>query len=1296
MLRKRTWILLLIALGLRLLLLGWDAGGVSSSIHPDERQVGYVTEKIDGWFADPGFFAYGSLHFQAVRAAAFTLGDGVRGLVVGGRLLSVAASMLAIFLGFAMAHRAWGRRTGELFLVLVAWVPLDLQQSHFATVEAHHAAWVMLALAACYWLATGGREIAAATAGAAVGASLAVKVASLALGLPLALAILLAARHKELLHLWRLISVAAGAAVFTFWLSQPWAFAGGRPPLALFAALAVTVAALHLAGRTTGWTRRAVAGIAVIAAVLAIGWMATLAGLGNGAPTLLGASLNPAYLQGVGEQVAMVMGRTDVAYVRVYVDSLIVLYPLRELALWGWGPLLLLAAIIAATAGVRRLSVRWRRWLTGRWTNSSVLLLILLAWLIPMAFRLSTLYVKFLRYWEPLVVPAVLVVAWWLVRLPKRYRRPVLRTVAAGTIVWGLAYVWAFVDPHPHLTASEWLQPMLSPDQVVAFETWDETIGLSPEDGAIERIDLPSYDLPDDREKVERWCQQLDRADWVVLTSNRVFRTVLENDRRFPHTARLYRLLLAGEAGFEPATRVSRGPRIFGLRWPVQLADESFVNYEFPQVLILRRTSHIAPEELADRVERPLPFLEELDFAGLERSFIDGLPVVSPVPSGVRQILDVTIWLVVFAGLGIAFWGLLLPVVRGWPDAGVGLALATGWIAPAWLMWMGSELGFWTTGPATASWIYLGLVVAGAVAIRMRWREAAAILRRRYPAIVKVLVVTAVVALLFLAVRAVNPAIHWGEKPMDFSFLNAFVRAQQWPTGEPWMAGMPLHYYYFGEVLAAFPILIAGCSPAVGYNLMSATIPALSAAILASLGLLLARRRRWGAAWLLAVLVLLTGNLAWPWLVGAAREGNLFDVWWATSRVIPGFAIDEYPLWTALFADLHGHFIALPVMLAALLWGWICVEASGRRWIVAAVMCGISTAALVATNPWDLFILTTTLGVGVVAAARRPLIGIVRLGAAAAVSLLAAAPFAVELVAGISAGAGERGLFLTDADFAPAWAILRHFGLFLIPLGVLALVTLGRRSWIVLPTVTVGVIAGLWFDSSAAALALAATAIFATVAVRTRDRLSRLAWSLATMGALAIAATERFTLIDRMNTLFKVYNGVWVLLAVALAILLCAPVAAGAGSPSPSGSLSNWWRSSTFPWESPRRGGGRASRLPGRLSTDRPSSPPRILRPGSWFARWRASAVPARQLPRRQATPTASSPASPCTPANPPWSGGIGISSSAANRRRRSPNVLRTSRPSTPALTGVRAARCSTVMGSAGSCSPTWSANGTS
>lgn len=1145
MLRKRTWLLLLLALGLRLLLQGWDSGYSSSSLHPDERQVSFVCEKTDGWFSDPGFFAYGSLHFQAVRIGSIALGmgDSLRGLTVGGRLVSLAASMLALILGWVLARRAWGRNTADLFLLLMAWVPLDLQQSHFATVEAHHSAWVVVAIAACFWLARGGRGPAAIAAGTAVGASLAVKVASLPLGLPLVLAIFLAGRLR-LPEILRLSMLAGSALVATFWVCQPWAFAEGRPPLVLIGLPAAAAIALHFGGQRDGTVHRALIAAAVVCAVIAAVQVAALLDLGGGpvnqapAAVAAGPDLNPGYVRGVGEQIRMVLGEADLPYVRVYAHTLPVLYPLRELALWGWGPMLLLAAVAAAAAASRRLTIRWRRWLAGRWNEGSVLLLLLLAWLLPMSVRLSTLQVKYLRYWEPLVVPAALVAAWWLCRLRPRLRRRAFTVVAAGTVLWGVAYVWAFVDPHPHRTASEWLAPLLEDGQVVAFETWDETIALDVVDGAVERISLPSYDLPDDEAKALRWAGELDRADWVVLTSNRVLRTVLANPQRFPLTARLYRVLLNGEAGFELLTRVRRGPRIFGLSWPVQGADESFVNYEFPQVLIFRRVADVSPEEIVERVLRPLPYLDELGFSGLERTLIEPAPSTPAVPSRSRQVIDLAVWTLVISGLGLATWVLLLPLLKNLPDAGIGLALTTGWILPAWLLWLGSELRIWEVGPATATWIFLALIGAGAVQASRAHRVIAAAFRRRRSAILKVLAVTAAVGLFFLVVRAFNPAIYWGEKPMDFAFLNAFLRSPVWPPGEPWMAGMPLNYYYFGEILAAFPILVTGCSAGVGYNLIAAAIPAFGAAVLAGFSLVLARRRRWFAAALLPLLVLLTGNLAWPWLLDLAHGGKIFDLWWATSRVVPGFAIDEYPLWTALFADLHGHFIALPVFLATLFWGWVTVRAGGRQWAAAAGLCGLGAAVVVATNPWDLFLLTAILAVSVVAAARRPLAGLGRLAAAGAFSLAAALPFVFELVAGINAGAGGRGLFLTDADFAPAWAVLRHFGLFLVPLAVLALAILGRRWWLVLPVAGLGILGGLAFNSTAAALALAVAAVFAIVTVSRRHRLERFAWAMATLGCLAIAACERFTLIDRMNTLFKIYNGVWVVLALALAALL--------------------------------------------------------------------------------------------------------------------------------------------------------------
>ncbi len=1147
MLRRRTLLLFLLAFVLRLLLQGWDVGVTSSSAHPDERQVGFVTERAQGWFADPNFYAYGSLHFHAIRltATVLGLGDELRDIIVSGRVISLAGSMLAIFLGWLIASRAWGRRTGDLFIVLAAWVPLDLQQSHFTTVEAHHTAWVMAALAACFWLASRGRALGATAAGAAIGASLAVKVASLALGLPLVVAALLAARRRGFLTALRLLATAGAAGMAGFWLCQPWAFAGGHPPASIIAAAVAVATALAIRNRLGNRGRWTLLAIALLGSVMVALQLAALVGIGGGvvsklgSAALVGTALNPEYLEGVGNEIAMVVGSADVAYVRVYAHTLPVLYPLRELAVWGWGLLLVLATLAGGVAGCGWLARRWRRWLSRHWNNSSILLLILLTWFVPMALRLSTLQVKFLRYWEPLVVPAALIASWWLMRLPRKIRSRAVLAVASGTVLWGLAYTWSFLEPHPHRTASDWISPMLADQQVVAFEHWDEHIALRLEKGgSVERAELPSYELPEDDEKIATWTGALARSDWVVLTSNRVYRTVLANPDRFERTARLYRLLLSGEAGFEVLTRVGRGPRIFGLRWPVQRADESFLNYEFPQVVILRRVTDIDPESLADQVSRPLPFLEEMGYAELQRHYLAPVPALAPVPSRARQLFDLTIWIIVFTGLGFAAWALLLPVLRGLPEAGLGLALATGWIAPAWLLWMGSELRIWSVGPNTASWIFLALLTAGAVATVARWPTIVTTVRRRSSAIVTVLAVIVVIGALFLLVRAWNPAIYWGEKPMDFSFLNAFLRSPEWPPGEPWMAGMPLHYYYFGEVLAVYPMLVAGCSSGVGYNLISATIPALFAGVLAGFGLLLTRRRVVAAASALPFLVLLTGNLAWPWLIRTWTKGNIFDLWWATSRVIPGFAIDEYPLWTTLFADLHGHFIAFPVLLATFAWGWLCVTVEDRRWMVASALCGVCAAVVVATNPWDLFILTSTLAVGVIAAARRSIRGLMRLGVAAAVSVLAAAPFIVELVAGISAGAGERGLFLTDADFAPAWAILRHFGLFLIPLTALAIAILGRRFWLVLPTAAVGVIAGLSFKSSAAAIALAATAVFATIAVRSRDRLDRLGWSMAALGTLAVAACERFTLIDRMNTIFKVYNGVWVLLAFGLAAAL--------------------------------------------------------------------------------------------------------------------------------------------------------------
>ncbi|MEN8164362.1 MAG: DUF2298 domain-containing protein, partial [Acidobacteriota bacterium] len=1098
--RRSLLALVFLATAVRLLTQAWDAG-TPPSPHPDERHVVAVTEDLSGWFSNPGFFAYGSLHFQAVRIMTAAIGHERKwsGLIGGGRTLSLAASIGALLLGMWMAMRAWGIRTALIFGWLAAWLPLDQQLSHFATVEAHHAFWVAAALAAMFQMArraafssgilknqdkgTGvgflplspfqtpsparGSGIAgswpwALVAGAAVGASLAVKISSLALVIPLVLAIVCAvARSRRGTTVWLVLPVVVGGMV-AFGLGQPWAFEGGRA------------------------------------------WLA---------------HLNPEFLRGLSQQIAMVSGASDLPYVRIYGPTMPVFFSLRELGLWALGPALTVAALWGSAMGATLMVRRWRRFFRGRFSDGSLLLLLLLAWVIPMAIRLSTLEVRFLRYWAPLVIPMTLVAAWFLARLRSARGRRLRGAVLGLTAVWGIAYLWAFVEPHPFATAAPWLRTVVGEEDVVAWEHWDEHLGGIGAGG----VTLESYNLPDDDTKVTAWCATLAEADWVILTSNRVRRTVLANPDRYPRTSRLYRLLLAGEAGFEVAATASRAPRLAGLRAPVQRADESFVNYEFPRVVVLRRVGETDAGHLAELSRQPRVDLESLSASALDRRFVEPARCIPPKPTPARQVLALGFWLGFFVLGAAAWWLLLMPWLRSWPDAGLGLAVTTGWIVPAWILWFGSEVFSLPVGPASATVIVVVLTLGALVVSARRWNKVRRVAASRRRGMIAVASVFAGVFALFLVVRLFNPAIHWGEKPMDFSFFNAFVGASQWPPGEPWMAGEELHYYYFADVLAAFPTLVVGSDTAVAYNLMCATVPALAAAPLAALGLLVARRRRRRWFFLMPFGVLLVGNLGWPWLLNLARAGRWFDLWWATSRVIPGYAITEYPLWAALFADLHAHFVALPVIIVAGLWAWVVVQVSDRRWVGAAVMCGLVAAVLAATNPWDLPVFALSLLFAVVAVAPKPVNALARLGTAALFSVIAAAPFLVELVTwlGGSGGVGGRPLvFVTPGDYAPWWAVLRHFGLFLAPLAAAAVIRSRKDLAITGVLAAAGVVVGLAFSSSAASVTLAGAAMFLTMIRWAADRWLATAWSLAGTAMVVVALAERLTLMDRMNTIF--------------------------------------------------------------------------------------------------------------------------------------------------------------------------------
>lgn len=181
-------------------------------------------------------------------------------------------------------------------------------------------------------------------------------------------------------------------------------------------------------------------------------------------------------------------------------------------------------------------------------------------------------------------------------------------------------------------------------------------------------------------------------------------------------------------------------------------------------------------------------------------------------------------------------------------------------------------------------------------------------------------------------VRGFQPVIEGLEKYMDFGFVNAILRSEFLPPHDMWLAGYTINYYYFGHLICAMLSLLSQIPPFFAYNLMIAVIFALCFSASFSLVLnfchatILALGKKMKSVILLIIVALLGA-----YLVSCA--GNLQTVyhlltkgsesyWYpdATRFIVKKFGasdetIHEFPFYSFVVADLHGHVSNIPMVL---------------------------------------------------------------------------------------------------------------------------------------------------------------------------------------------------------------------------------------------------------------------------------------------------------------------------------------------------------------------------------------------
>lgn len=225
-------------------------------LHPDERFLIWVTNDISpvkslSEYFDTarsslnphnrghGFYVYGTFPLFLTRY----LVEGIFGHPGWqetsdlGRLLSALADLGTVCLVYAMGRRLYGRRVALLGMAFSAATVLQIQQSHFFTMDTFTTFFSTLALYYAVQVASSESEAPLKQLSLAFGVALGMAVASkintalVAFTLPLAMAIYALRlppqeRERQALRLALYLSLAAAISLLVFRLLQPYAFSG--------------------------------------------------------------------------------------------------------------------------------------------------------------------------------------------------------------------------------------------------------------------------------------------------------------------------------------------------------------------------------------------------------------------------------------------------------------------------------------------------------------------------------------------------------------------------------------------------------------------------------------------------------------------------------------------------------------------------------------------------------------------------------------------------------------------------------------------------------------------------------------------------------------------------------------------------------------------------------------------------------------------------------------------------------------------------------------------------------------
>lgn len=336
----------------------------------------------------------------------------------------------------------------------------------------------------------------------------------------------------------------------------------------------------------------------------------------------------------------------------------------------------------------------------------------------------------------------------------------------------------------------------------------------------------------------------------------------------------------------------------------------------------------------------------------------------------ILDLLYIVKWWAVFFFLGISFFPLTSRIFSSFIDKGYIFSKVIGLVFVSYVIYV---LGTFHLLKFTTLNIFIVWLLITAISFFFLRKE-----NFNFKKNIKIFLFEEIIFLFTLIlwsyVRAHQPDIHDLEKFMDYGFINSILRSEYFPPRDMWLTPLSINYYYFGHLFTAVITKISYIPAFITFNLMVATIFAFTFTLSFSIGINLIQqikkislKKTFIFGFLFAYVVSLSGNLQTIFSLFKNYNGELPVPFWELPLSIFTFpngywypnatrfiyhTIHEFPSYSFVVADLHGHVLDIPIVITLIAFALLMfLENKIRISYVIFISFFISIAYM--TNAWD-------------------------------------------------------------------------------------------------------------------------------------------------------------------------------------------------------------------------------------------------------------------------------------------------------------------------------------------------------